>query len=151
MEVCGRVSGYGRSFEKKKKKNSFFSCEKRSYDCAIYKLRKGRNLKIYINEPQVFLTTINEIIIVNQPQAKLNEAHIICETLNLYGIKQLKRNWMPLWKKRTKDLVDLPPRKFVVGCVNGYTRSRLIDGSIEWYKDRIVAKGLRIEIYGFFL
>lgn len=44
-------------------------------------------------------------------------------------------------KDTYKNLVDLLPRKFVVGCVNGYTRSRLIDSSVEWYKDHIVAKG----------
>lgn len=37
------------------KEFSSLSGEKRSYNCAIYKLRKERNLNIYINEPQVFL------------------------------------------------------------------------------------------------
>ena len=41
----------------------------------------------------------------------------------------------------TWDLVSLPPSKSVIGCHWVYKIKTNFDGSIEWYKVRLVAKG----------
>ena len=59
----------------------------------------------------------------------------------------------PLWQKaifdeldalsktHTWDLVDLPPRKFAVGCKWVFKTKTCADGSVERYKARLVVKG----------
>jgi hypothetical protein len=46
-----------------------------------------------------------------------------------------------LHKTNTWDLVPLPPGKSVVGCRWVYKIKTNSDGSIEWYKAMLVAKG----------
>jgi len=46
-----------------------------------------------------------------------------------------------LAKNNTKDLVELPKGRSVVGCKWVFKLKRKVDGSIERYKARLVAKG----------
>ena len=46
-----------------------------------------------------------------------------------------------LEKNKTWDLVELPPRKKLVGCKWVFIVKHKADGSLERYKTRIVAKG----------
>ena len=52
-----------------------------------------------------------------------------------------------LHKNNTWDMVDLPPGQSVVGCRWVYKIKTKADGSIEWYKACLVAKGFTQE-YG---
>ena len=53
----------------------------------------------------------------------------------------MKDELQALEKTHTWDLVDLPSRKYVVGCKWVYKIKTHYDGSIERYKARLVAKG----------
>ena len=46
-----------------------------------------------------------------------------------------------LAKNNTWDLVELPEGRSVVGCKWVFKLNWKVDGSIEWYKVRLVAKG----------
>ena len=50
-------------------------------------------------------------------------------------------------KTHTWDLVDLPRGKYVIGCKWVYKIKTKSDGTIEWYKTRLVVKGYAQE-YG---
>jgi hypothetical protein len=52
-----------------------------------------------------------------------------------------------LEKTHTWDLVDFPCGKFVIGCKWVYKIKTKFDGTIEWYKAHLVAKGYAQE-YG---
>ena len=53
----------------------------------------------------------------------------------------MKEELDALHKDNTWDLVDLPPRKSVVGCKWVYKIKTCSDGTIDRYKDRLVARG----------
>ena len=57
----------------------------------------------------------------------------------------MKKELDALSKNHTWDLVTLFPRKFVVGCKWIYKIKTRFDGSIEWYKAHLVAKGFTQE------
>ena len=46
-----------------------------------------------------------------------------------------------LHKNHTQDMVDLPPYQSVVGCRWFYKIKTKANGSIEWYKACLAAKG----------
>ena len=52
----------------------------------------------------------------------------------------MKEELDALHKNNTWDLVDLPPRKFVVGCKCVYKIKTCFDGTIDRYKAQLVAR-----------
>ena len=74
--------------------------------------------------------------------ATLHEPHTYREvsTDPLWQIA-MKEEFDALSKNHTWDLVTLPPRKSVVSCKWIYKIKTRSDGSIEWYKARLIAKG----------
>ena len=53
----------------------------------------------------------------------------------------MNKEMKPLQKNETWELGDCPPGKKPVGCGWIYTMKYKADGSIEWYKEILVAKG----------
>ena len=80
--------------------------------------------------------------------ATLQELHTYREAFTnpLWQIA-MKKELDALSKNHTWDLVTLPPGKFVVSCKWIYKIKTRLDGSIERYKTRLVAKGFTQE-YG---
>ncbi|RVX15298.1 Retrovirus-related Pol polyprotein from transposon TNT 1-94 [Vitis vinifera] len=69
---------------------------------------------------------------------------IVSEALSIREQKEtMKVEMGALEKNKTWDLVELPPRKKLVGCKWVFTVKHKADGSLERYKTRIVAKGLQ--------
>ena len=67
---------------------------------------------------------------------------IVSEALSIREQKEtMKVEMGALEKNKTWDLVELPPRKKLVGCKWVFTVKHKADGSLERYKTRIVAKG----------
>jgi hypothetical protein len=57
----------------------------------------------------------------------------------------MKEELNALHKNNTWDLVDLPPRKSVVGCKWVYKIKTCSDGTVDRYKARLVARGFTQE------
>ena len=53
----------------------------------------------------------------------------------------MKEELDALHKTKTWDLVDLPSRKSVIGCKWVYKIKTRLDGTIDRYKARLVARG----------
>ena len=67
---------------------------------------------------------------------------IVSEALSIREQKEtMKVEMGALEKNKTWDLVELPPRKKLVGCKWVFIVKHKADGSLERYKTRIVAKG----------
>jgi hypothetical protein len=80
--------------------------------------------------------------------ATLHEPHSFCEaSINPLWQAAMKEELDALHKNNTWDLVDLPPRKSVVGCKWVYKIKTCSDGTVDRYKARLVARGFTQE-YG---
>ena len=53
----------------------------------------------------------------------------------------MKKELDYLEKNQTWDLVELPKGRKVVGCEWVYNLKKVVDGTYERYKDRLVEKG----------
>ena len=70
---------------------------------------------------------------------------IVRPVLILFGSKQWQRNFR-LWRRLTLEIY-FPRSKFAIGCKWVYKIKTKSDGTIEWYKAHLIAKGYAQE-YG---
>jgi hypothetical protein len=78
----------------------------------------------------------------------LHEPHSIHEaSTNFLWQAVMKEELDALHKNNTWDLVDLPPRKSLIGCKWVYKIKTCSDGTIDRYETRLVARGFTQE-YG---